>query len=50
VLFFGSAHTGGVNAVFADASAHFITFDVDYLVFNAFGTRNGEDLANVSEL
>ena len=43
VLFFGSAHPGGVNAVYADASGHFINFDVDHLIFNALGTRdNGE--------
>ncbi len=50
VLFFGSAHTGGVNAVFADASAHFISFDVDYLVFNSIGTRAGEEVVDLSEV
>jgi len=49
-LFFGSAHSGGVNAVFADASSHFINFDVDYLVFNAFGTRAGEEIASADAL
>jgi len=43
VLFFGSAHSGGVSAVYADASGHFINFDVDHLVFNALGTRAGEE-------
>jgi prepilin-type processing-associated H-X9-DG protein len=43
VLFFGSAHPGGVNAVYADASVHFITFEVDHLIFNALGTRAGEE-------
>jgi prepilin-type N-terminal cleavage/methylation domain-containing protein len=50
VLFFGSAHPGGVNAVFADASGHFINFDVDYLVFNAFGTREGGEIVDASYL
>jgi prepilin-type N-terminal cleavage/methylation domain-containing protein len=50
VLFFGSAHSTGVNAVFADASVHFISFDVDYLVFNALGTRAGEETIDQSKL
>lgn len=44
VYLFGSAHSGGINAVYADASVHFINFDVDVLVFNALGTRNGEEV------
>jgi prepilin-type N-terminal cleavage/methylation domain-containing protein len=50
VLFFGSAHTGGVNSVFADASGHFINFNVDYLVFNALGTRAQEETVDASKL
>jgi hypothetical protein len=50
VLFFGSAHTGGVNAVYADASGHFIRFDVDHLIFNALGTRAGEETLDLSQL
>ena len=50
VLFFGSAHNGGINATFADASVHFITFDVDYQVFNGFGTRAGEEVVDINEL
>jgi prepilin-type N-terminal cleavage/methylation domain-containing protein len=50
VLFFGSAHPSGVNSVFADASVHFISFDVDYLIFNALGTRAGEETVDVSKL
>jgi hypothetical protein len=49
-MFFGSAHTGGVNAVFADASGHFINFNVDYLVFNAFATRAQEESVDASKL
>ena len=37
----GSAHTGGLNAVFADGSVHTINYDIDIYVFNALGTRNG---------
>jgi prepilin-type N-terminal cleavage/methylation domain-containing protein len=50
VLFFGSAHNGGVNAVYADASGHFIRFDVDHLVFNALGTRAGEETLDMNQL
>lgn len=50
VLFFGSAHPGGVNAVYADASAHFISFDVDYLIFNALGTRDGGETIDTANL
>ena len=50
VLFFGSAHPGGVNAVYADASAHFINFDVDHLIFNALGTRDGSETVDTSNL
>ena len=50
VYFFGSSHPGGINAVFADGSVHPISFDVDILVFNALGTRNGEEVIDVSQL
>lgn len=49
VLFFGSAHSGGVNSTFADASCHFISFDIDHLVFNAMGTRAGQEIIDLSE-
>jgi prepilin-type N-terminal cleavage/methylation domain-containing protein/prepilin-type processing-associated H-X9-DG protein len=41
VLHFGSAHTSGINAAFADGSVHSINYDVDLVVFNALGTRAG---------
>jgi hypothetical protein len=44
---FGSAHTAGINAVYADGSVRGFTYDVDPVVFNALGTRNGEE--NVTE-
>ena len=43
VFHFGSAHPGGINAVFADGSGHTINYDIDALVFNALGTRNGNE-------
>ncbi|MEM8679239.1 MAG: DUF1559 domain-containing protein [Planctomycetota bacterium] len=46
VLFFGSAHTGTMNAGYADGSVHSISFDIDHRVFNALGTRNGGEIVN----
>jgi prepilin-type N-terminal cleavage/methylation domain-containing protein/prepilin-type processing-associated H-X9-DG protein len=37
----GSAHSGGLNAVFADGSVHTISYDIEVVVYNALGTRNG---------
>ena len=50
VYFFGSAHTGGINATYADASVHFLSFDIDPVVFNSLGTRNGEEIVDVNDL
>jgi prepilin-type processing-associated H-X9-DG protein len=47
VYHFGSPHTGGLNAVFADGSVHTINYDIDVLIFNALGTRNGDENANL---
>lgn len=41
VVTFGSAHTGGFNAVFCDGSVHTISYDIDVIIFNALGTRAG---------
>ncbi|MAT69057.1 MAG: hypothetical protein CMJ58_05980 [Planctomycetaceae bacterium] len=48
VMFFGSAHSAGVNSTFADASVHLISFDVDLAVFNALGTRAGAETIDAS--
>jgi len=37
----GSAHAGGLNAVFADGSVHTVNYEIDLPVYNALGTRNG---------
>jgi prepilin-type N-terminal cleavage/methylation domain-containing protein/prepilin-type processing-associated H-X9-DG protein len=48
VIHFGSAHTGGINVVYADGSVHTINYDVDPVVFNALGSRNGgEEVASL---
>ena len=50
VFFFGSAHANGINAVFADAAARPISYDVDGILFNSIGTRNGEETVDLSQL
>ena len=49
LLFFGSAHISGLNAVYADASVHQISFNIDVPVFNALGTRNGQETLNANQ-
>ncbi len=44
VLFFGSAHPAGINAAYADGSVRSISFDIDHIIFNAAGTRNGREV------
>jgi prepilin-type processing-associated H-X9-DG protein len=36
---FGSAHSGGINAMFADGSVRSISYDVDLENFNRMGSR-----------
>ncbi len=50
VIFFGSPHTGGMNAAFGDGSVHFVSFSVDHILFNGFGTRNGKEVVNMGDL
>jgi prepilin-type N-terminal cleavage/methylation domain-containing protein/prepilin-type processing-associated H-X9-DG protein len=50
ILQFGSPHTGGIQAMFADGSVHTVSFDVDVFVFNSLGTRNGMALNETSDV
>lgn len=43
---FGSAHTSGLNAVFADGSVHFLNYDVDQELFNLLGNRSDGEVVN----
>jgi prepilin-type N-terminal cleavage/methylation domain-containing protein len=47
--FFGSAHTGAFNTVFADGAVHAIRYDIDVVVFNNLGTRNGEESVDLTQ-
>jgi prepilin-type N-terminal cleavage/methylation domain-containing protein/prepilin-type processing-associated H-X9-DG protein len=49
-LMFGSGHSSGINAVFADGSVHGMSYDIDVFVLNALGTRNGEETVDMSKL
>lgn len=42
---FKSEHEGGVNFAMGDNAVRFITEDVDYRVYNAMGTRAGQEIA-----
>jgi prepilin-type N-terminal cleavage/methylation domain-containing protein/prepilin-type processing-associated H-X9-DG protein len=50
MMVMGSSHPGGINVVFADCAVHTISYDVDVLVFNALGTRNGGETADISQI
>jgi prepilin-type processing-associated H-X9-DG protein len=47
---FGSAHPGGVNAMFADGSVHTINYDIDYITFNRMGDRSDGEVVDMSSL
>ena len=50
IPYFGSAHSGGFNCIFADGSIRALNYDVDVVIFNALGTRDGEELIDPAAL
>jgi prepilin-type N-terminal cleavage/methylation domain-containing protein/prepilin-type processing-associated H-X9-DG protein len=46
---FGSSHTGGFNAVFADGSVHFLSYTIDPTVFSNLGNRSDGQVINASD-
>jgi prepilin-type N-terminal cleavage/methylation domain-containing protein/prepilin-type processing-associated H-X9-DG protein len=48
VYYFGSAHSGGFNGVFADGSVHTLSYDIDPVLLNALATRGGDELIDSS--
>jgi len=50
ILYFGSAHPGGLHGIFADGSVRTLNYDIDVVLFNALGTRAGEEVIDESEL
>jgi hypothetical protein len=43
VYYFGSAHTGGFNGIYADGSIRTLGYDIDVVLFNALATRAGDE-------
>jgi prepilin-type processing-associated H-X9-DG protein len=41
-----SRHSGGVNMVTADGGTHFVTNEIDHLVWSAIGSRNGSEVVD----
>jgi prepilin-type N-terminal cleavage/methylation domain-containing protein/prepilin-type processing-associated H-X9-DG protein len=50
IVYFGSAHNGGFNCIFADGSIHTLGYDIDAVLFNALGTRAGEEVIDADAL
>jgi prepilin-type N-terminal cleavage/methylation domain-containing protein/prepilin-type processing-associated H-X9-DG protein len=48
--YFGSAHPGTFNTVFADGSCHTLSFDIDVVLLNNLGARNDEQLVDLGQL
>lgn len=48
VYYFGSAHSGGFNGVFADGSVRTLSYDIDVVLFNSLGTRAGGEVVDDS--
>ncbi len=45
-----SFHAGGANVVFADGSVHFVSSSISPTVWLAFGSRDGDEEADFSEI
>ncbi len=43
---FGSYHSGGANIGLADGSVQFFTDDIDEVVYQGYGSRNGEEVGS----
>jgi len=50
VFIFGSAHAGGLNAVFGDGAVRLLSFNVDVVLFNNLGARNDEQTVDLTNL
>jgi prepilin-type N-terminal cleavage/methylation domain-containing protein len=48
IYYFGSAHIGGFNSVYADGSVHTLGYDIDLVLFNSLGTKAGDETVDMS--
>ena len=48
VYHFGSAHTSGINAAYADGSVHAISYSVDPVIFNQLCARNDGEATDMT--
>jgi prepilin-type N-terminal cleavage/methylation domain-containing protein len=48
VYYFGSAHVGGFNGIFADGSVHTLNYDIDVVIFNGLATRAGAEVIDAA--
>jgi prepilin-type N-terminal cleavage/methylation domain-containing protein len=44
-----SNHPGGAHLVMGDASVHFVSEDIDYILYNALGSRAADDNASLPQ-
>jgi prepilin-type N-terminal cleavage/methylation domain-containing protein len=50
IPYFGSAHNGGFHCIFADGSIQTLSYDIDAVIFNALGTRAGDEVIDAGAL
>ncbi|MCI0334827.1 MAG: DUF1559 domain-containing protein [Planctomycetes bacterium] len=48
IPYFGSAHSGGFNCIFADGSIQTLNYDIDVVLFNALATRAGGEVIDAA--
>ena len=46
VVYFGAAHPGGFNGVYADGSVHTLSYAIDVVLFNSLATRAGDEVVD----
>jgi prepilin-type N-terminal cleavage/methylation domain-containing protein len=47
-MLLGSSHTSGFNSLFTDGSVRGMNFDIDVILLNALGTRNGDETVDTT--